>query len=1215
MRIFSSMLRAVRDFITSTIGFIIILSVGVIAAIWIFGPMAEIDDWRPLETELSRLILIGVFILIAVLVLILLLIFRRRREKNLEDEITEQVAEPVDPSVTASEAEIAEVQGRMKQALAILKRAKLGGKSGGSALYQLPWYIIIGPPGAGKTTAIVNSGLKFPLAEKMGKAAVVGVGGTRNCDWWFTNEAVLIDTAGRYTTQESEAEVDAKSWLGFLDMLKKSRARQPINGAIIAVSLADLSLQDVETRRNHALAIRTRLRELRDKLGVRFPVYVWFTKADLIAGFSEYFDRLSTEEREQVWGFTLPLEKGGDAGTLARFDVEFDGLVSRLNDRTVELMQLEVDHRRRSLIYGFPSQVESLRGVAREFLGEVFQESAFEDRQLVRGVYLTSGTQEGTPIDRLMRGMAQTFGIGRQAVGTGQGQGKSYFLSRLLSDVIFGEAGLVSADDAVERRYKWVFRGSIAAGLAVVGLAASLWTVSFLGNRGLVAEAASDVLSYRQAVAGIQITPVQDIDLDAVVPALNILRDMPGNPTVNDPEAPTELTWGLYQGDAIGTEAAQTYRAALNQLLLPRLLLRLEKQLESNINDPDLIYEGLKVYMTLGLQAPSLDTEMVNRWMEIDWALSAYPGPANAALREDLKVHLDALLAQPMAKLQLNGNLVDLVQQRLADRPLAERIYKSIISSKRAKDIPDWRITEAGGPQTTRVLIRPSGEPLSEGIDGIFTFRGFTQVFLFEALEVATRLQSEAWVLGEAGAALTDPDAAERLTRDVLNLYYDDYVNNWDRVLADIDIIPPASLNDAIRITNILSGANSPIKNILESAARETQLTRRPELTDLALPGSAALDQAASVARDNFIAQFDLQTQSVIAALRNSAPPGAAGEAPPPPPPPGQYVEDQFSWLRALTRPQGEGVPSRFDDMLDLVSQVNDELVAAGGPRGPISPGTGEGGAATRLKALAEEPEFDQGPPKRWAIQVVNAAGGLTADTTRDALNKRWQATVAPFCEKAMTNRYPFSRGAAADMTLQDFGRLFGPTGLIDAFFNDHLLDYVDTTAKPWRWKRVGGADLGISANVLAQFQNAADIRDSFFLGAGLPKVTFDLKPFALDSQATSVTLEVHGQELSYAHEVPQVTPMTWPGEAGGRTRIAMTPQLQGAENSLGREGPWAWFRLLDAAQVRRGNAADRSRVVFTLGGRIAVFELRAGSALNPFSLPAMRSFRCVTSL
>lgn len=88
-------------------------------------------------------------------------------------------------------------------------------------LYQLPWYVIIGAPGAGKTTALVNSGLHFPLADRFGNQ-LRGVGGTRNCDWWFTNDAVLLDTAGRYTTQESQREEDAGEWQSFVALLKNT---------------------------------------------------------------------------------------------------------------------------------------------------------------------------------------------------------------------------------------------------------------------------------------------------------------------------------------------------------------------------------------------------------------------------------------------------------------------------------------------------------------------------------------------------------------------------------------------------------------------------------------------------------------------------------------------------------------------------------------------------------------------------------------------------------------------------------------------------------------------------------------------------------------------------------------------------------------------------------------------------------------------------------
>src|SRR5690606_12015828 len=157
------------------------------------------------------------------------------------------------------ESDAAALKEGMKDALATLRQSKGGS---GDYLYDLPWYLIIGPPGAGKTTALINSGLKFPLARGGTPQAVAGVGGTRYCDWWFTEDAVLIDTAGRYTTQDSDAKGDRESWLAFLDHLKENRPKQPINGVLVAISVEDLLTASSEEITAHAAAIRKRLMEL-----------------------------------------------------------------------------------------------------------------------------------------------------------------------------------------------------------------------------------------------------------------------------------------------------------------------------------------------------------------------------------------------------------------------------------------------------------------------------------------------------------------------------------------------------------------------------------------------------------------------------------------------------------------------------------------------------------------------------------------------------------------------------------------------------------------------------------------------------------------------------------------------------------------------------------------------------------------------------------------
>jgi type VI secretion system protein ImpL len=1194
-------MRKILQALGSSIGITVLVSLALSLCIWFLGGFLGIGNARPLESVAGRLVGLGVLWIIALIVVLLLLLTARKRDTALTEEI---VAAADAPSANDGlvRAELDDMRDKLRTALGKLRKSRLGRRH----LYELPWYVIIGPPGAGKTTAIVNSGLPFPLAGDMGKAAIGGVGGTRNCDWWFTDSAVLVDTAGRYTTQESDADADNAAWLGFLGILKKYRSRQPINGAIVAISLSDLSLQDELTQKSHAAAIRRRLLELREKLGVRFPVYVLFTKADLLAGFVEFFDTLGKEGREQVWGFTLPVAAGKaqatpGAGPLAAFDAEYGALLDRLNAQSLDRMQAENDPQKRSLIAGFPAQVASVRPVAQEFLAELFQDNRFEHAQFLRGVYFTSGTQEGSPIDRLMMGMARTFGIGRQAIGSGQGTGRSFFLTRLFDRVVFAESGLVSADDKVERRYRWTKRATIAATLLLAVGMGSVWARSYLGNEALIADVAEQTAHYETLAAQIPPSPISDTDLPSVVPALNTLRDIPGNPVAGEVQVPEGLGWGLYQGKVVGTQAEQAYRAALNAQFLPRLLLRLEEQMQSNINNPDLLYEALKVYLMLGLIGP-MNTDLVTEWLEVDWLL-AYSGPQRDALRADLSGHLAAMLNQPMDQITLNNDLVEQVQAVVARMPQAQRVYNGIVNSHVATQLPQWRLTDIGGPSLARAFVRSGNVPLSEGIPGIYTYDGFHDVFLSEALSVAVRIQRDAWVLGEQGAADQSDAALAALSRDVLDLYYNDYIARYDQMLAEIDVIPLQSLSHAVEVTNVLSGPTSPIVNILTAVARETDLTRPAE--DVQGGGTDVVGAAATAG-----AKLKVKPPLSPAALKllqtlNTA--NGAGEAPPAP---GAYVADRFAWLQDLVRSQ-DGQPSQLDMMIQSLTLVYQEL-------NKLNFAVGIGTQETQVSALAQfqaDAARLQGPMQRWASQIAVGSSGITADSTRAGLNAQWQATVLPMCSQATTNVYPFDRRAPADIAMADFTRLFAPGGMIDAFFTQNLAKYVDVRTRPWSWKAVNGTDLGMSAAVLQQFQHAAEIRDAFFAAGPVAGVQFQITPEALDPGAEAIILEIDGQNIAFQSTdgQPRPTAVSWPGTVG-LARVTFLPPKRESESTLNRDGPWAWFRLLDAAEIRNTNVSDRKRIIFNIGGRIAIFQMQAGSVLNPFALPALSAFSCPNS-
>ncbi len=309
-----------------------------------------------LRPALYRIILIVIVMAVYGLYLLIRKLLNRGKEKRMSNDLAASADGGVDPTQERSDEEIATLKDKFDEALQVLRKSGKGKHRHGS-LYSLPWYMIIGPPGAGKTTLLVNSGLQFPLAEKMGLSKLQGVGGTRFCDWWFTDEAVIVDTAGRYTTQDSDEAVDNAAWMGFLKMLKKNRKRRPINGIIVAISIDELTRQSEVDRERAATAVTQRIQELYEQLGVRFPIYVMFTKCDLLSGFMEFYSDLDRHEREQVWGTTFPVS----ADPLQQVDTELELLQQQLQVRLVQRLQQERDPQRRNLIYNFPGLVNSAK--------------------------------------------------------------------------------------------------------------------------------------------------------------------------------------------------------------------------------------------------------------------------------------------------------------------------------------------------------------------------------------------------------------------------------------------------------------------------------------------------------------------------------------------------------------------------------------------------------------------------------------------------------------------------------------------------------------------------------------------------------------------------------------------------------------------------------------------------------------------------------------
>ncbi|EJL8697425.1 type VI secretion system membrane subunit TssM [Salmonella enterica] len=578
-------------------------------AIGFVTPLLALGDVHPFAPLWVRLTLIG-FIL---LMYALYGLYRLWRALRMDEQLLRRFLHPRGEEVPVAgeiKADLRTVNHIVTQAIRQLRQLRVdmpGWRKifeGKRFLYELPWFMVVGSPGDGKTTALLNTGLQFPLAEQMEQTSrilTVPGGGTLHCDWWFTNEAVLIDTAGRYARHDDGGEVSAAQrnageWQGFLGLLRKHRPGAPLNGVILTLNVADLTAQSPAERLAACAALRARLADLRETLGIRFPVYLVVTKMDLLPGFSDYFRTLTSHLRAQIWGFSLPYSrrrKAGDPQALhAACAQELARLTLRLDQGLDTRLQEEYDLKSRQRLYTFPREFAALGEPLLEAIEQIFLDSKFDATQLnntLRGVFFTSAAQAQADAVADQLSIWQRF---VRAIKTARGESstslphalpdgnRSYFLHDLLTQFIFREAHLVEPNLQWAWRYRLLRLGGH---LLVLVLAFLLWQgmqTSQQTNGDYLNEISARATRLDGEVKAYTGKPAM-----APVPALlDSARELSAWPEL-DPDAPP-LTWryGLYSVPPVTDSVASLYNRLLDQLLLPPLVKRMEYVLADAID-------------------------------------------------------------------------------------------------------------------------------------------------------------------------------------------------------------------------------------------------------------------------------------------------------------------------------------------------------------------------------------------------------------------------------------------------------------------------------------------------------------------------------------------------------------------------------------------------------------------------------------------------------
>ncbi|MGO4812235.1 type VI secretion system membrane subunit TssM [Cupriavidus sp. 2MCAB6] len=1198
--------------------------------IWHAGPLLAVGAGKPLAPASVRIVLISVIVFLFAAYALYLLIRRARTDNLFLQRVLRIGGEPKE---VVAKKDIAIVDRAMQSAVQKLKGMRgLGGLrgllEGKRFLYELPWYMVLGSPGAGKTTALLNAGLQFPIAEQMSAAARAHKA-TVHADWWFTNDAVLIDTAGRYATHGVSPTTDSAEWQGFLGLLRKYRTRAPINGVLLTISITDLLTRSPDELVAQSALLRARLMELRRDLGIQFPVYVLITKLDQLAGFAEYFQDLSSEGRAQPWGFTLPYgdkkRKRGEPAVdlLERCRDEMERLAGHLRDEINNRMCDEFDAVRRQRLLTLRSEFTSLTQPLVEMMEQIFLDSRFDDterRHMLRGVYFTSATQSEHAVvgdysgvhRRLERGEGgfRVLG-GHPGIGDGIAVDKtkaignrSYFLQEVVKRILVPEANLVKPN----LRWEFHFRMLALLGHALT-LVILLWLVgalykSFGHNANYVAAEGEKA----SALAATLTAYYKKAQPDGMPEVLAAARDLPAHAGLNLADPSTDWHYGLYSVPPLLGAATQTHTTLEDNLLVPYLVRRVESVLSTAVSQRDArqTYDTLRVYLMLH-DKDKFHASDVRSWVQSDWAT----GNAADAFGGRVAVieHLDSLLdgtravQSPYAK---NEALIRSARDFLDGDTSIERLYDRAKAAMMEEAPQDFTLVRAVGPQAGTVFTRASGEPLERGIPGIFTYAGYHDVFNARLPEFVGKAQAiDAWVMGRgtgpgaqkktlesAAGKLTGSDP---LTREIRRLYLNEYAQHWETFLGDIRTVTGNNLAFDLEILRNFAAPDSPLARLGRVAVQETTLSRPldPEEKSLAEKALSMLDK----------------TTDKVNALTARAETRQEREV----------VDNRFAALREVVTGQADtaapgaqaaGGKPQLDAIAGMVNAYYTSLVVANNALNTRNlPPPADAGDQLRMEAAKL--------PAPFKAVLADLVVQGTRDVNKgvgDILIAQMDAVIGETCRSAIDGKYPFTPTSVQDVDPEDFARVFANGGVLDDFFQKVLAPHVDTTISPWRYRLTAPDVPPVAGPSLVPFQRAKEIREVFFREPGARKMAWkvDLKVVELDPQIVELNMDFDGQSQRYVHGPVIPLKVTWPGPRGGQAaEIIASPRIRPDTSALTANGPWALMRVIAKGKLAGSATASHFLAEYDFDGRKAKLDINTGSLANPWTTGLLQGFQC----
>ncbi len=1030
----------------------------------------------------------------------------------------------------------------------------------GAKLGSLPVVFVLGPNGSAKTNAVLHSGLEPELlaGQVYQDTTVVP---TRGANLWFARQSVLVDAGGALA-------VNPQAWSQLVKRVDPGRMSgvmgkgvQAPRAAVVCFDLEEFTRPGAaEATAAAARTLHARLGEVSQALGISFPVYVMFTKADRLPFFLDYVRNLTNEEVTQVFGVTLPLDGAQPAGVYAeqagqRLNAAFDELCYSAADKRVDFLAREHAPEKLPGAYEFPREFRKLRGALVQFLIDLCKPSQLRAAPFLRGFYfsgvrpvvIADVAQQAAP-----RPAPQAFQAGGSATGvfraalaqqqqaaaaprvTGSRRVPQWvFLSHFWNDVVLGDsaATAVSSASVKTSMLKRVLFAS-AAGLCL--LYALLLTISYVRNSALE----SRVL---EAARGISATPVSASELPSAdaLRRLDALREeLATLSSYHRDGAPLGMRWGIYSGEKIYPEVYRLYFGKFRTVLFGSLQEGMAEYLGRLPASPQPAdpyappYNALKAYLLTTSEHKRPMRAFLSPYLLQRWSEGRNVDPERMQLaQKQFDFYAGELPDGNPYSASHDATAVERARDYLNKFNADERIYQALLGEA----------NRAAQPVNYNRQFPNEAVSDPREVRGAFTKNGWA--FMQDAFKKPDKIfGGENWVLGPQTFANLDRRQLEARLR---GFYYRDFVKEWREFLGAARVSGYSGAADAARKLTLISSNTSPLLALFCLVSQHTNVDA-PEIKSAFQAPQQVVPPAC-------------QTQYVM--------------------PPNQQYMGSLLKLQNLIQQVASSSPGASDPVAGMTAAAANEALQITGQVAQQFAIDREGNVPGTVKKLMEDP----------ITQVERILKGMGPAE----LNAGGRTLCGQF--NALMSKYPFNPKSTTQATLDELNRFFRPQdGALWQFYQQSLQKFVQKQGN--MYVALPGGAIRITPSFLAFFNRAAAFAEAAYpANAQRPQLPYTLRA-DLAGTNQSVNLSLEGQPFAAAAGKASVQKFVWPGPAP-----LATMQVKFGDEPFNwprYDGVWAAFDFFGDSEERsaptgsayhlewRLRTGQSGRTVSTAGGQ-----------------------------